>query len=97
MSGSPKASSPLAAGTKTGKPGTPGSPGKPGPGGKGGPKGKVGPAASAKVVSVLLDADTAKTLLTGLALALSGSVNKGKKKDNKKATGKGPKGPGGGK
>jgi hypothetical protein len=76
MSSLPKTPSPTAAGTKP----------VPTP-----PKGGGAPTPSKKVVPVYLDSETAKTLLTALALALSGSVDK--KKKGKKATGKGAKGP----
>lgn len=76
---------------KLGKPGKPVKP-KPGPksvktGPKKGPgkpvaKKKVGLATSTGIVEVPLDLQTAKTLLTALALALSGQANK--KKGGKK-------------
>ncbi len=52
-------------------------------------KGKGGPLKPTDVIPVYLDVETAKTLLTALALALSSPVNK--KKKGKKG-GKGPKG-----
>jgi hypothetical protein len=53
-----------------------------------GKKGKEGQPGPTEVIPVFLDVETAKTLLTALALALSSPVNKKKGKKN----GKGPKG-----
>jgi hypothetical protein len=55
---------------------------------KPGKKGKGGHAGPTDVIPVFLDVQTAKTLLTALALALSSPVNKKKGKKG----GKGPKG-----
>jgi hypothetical protein len=68
MSRSPITPQPLPTGGKSGKPGKPPVTGKPRP----------SPVPPTALVSVVLDAGTAKTLLTALALALSG--NSGKKK-----------------
>jgi hypothetical protein len=57
---------------------------------KKGKKGKVIPLNPTDVIPVYLDVETAKTLLTALALALSNPINKKKKKSKK--GGKGPKG-----
>jgi hypothetical protein len=86
MSRSPSTPQPLPTGSKTGKPGKPpvtGKPGKPPVTGKPG-KPRPTPVPPTALVSVVLDAGTAKTLLTALALALSGGSGKKKKGGKKK-------------
>ena len=77
MSRSPSTPQPLPTGGKSGKPGKPLVTGKPG-------KPRPSPVPPTALVSVVLDAGTAKTLLTALALALSGGSGKKKKGGKKK-------------